>query len=118
MHPRFRLPVAALAILVAFSWAPLRAEYVTATGSLVKKDKFHSENLWGQGLVLPREGRIVRVMYGTYGFAIKDASGRRIADFLEPQQAVGMSLAPGSYVIEPYVCAKHRHHHVEVTVEY
>jgi len=82
------------------------------------KDAFHSRSQWGRALVLPRDGKITRVMDGTYGFAILDAEGKRIADFLLPEQALGTKLAAGSYRLEPYVCARHRHHFVEVTVDY
>jgi len=95
-----------------------RADEVTGSGTLVMKDKFHSQTEWGSGLTLPRAGRITRVMDGTYGFAIRDARGEVVADFLDPQQAVGLKLAAGSYALDPYVCTRHRHHHVEVTAEY
>lgn len=94
------------------------AERVTGTGTLVMKDKFHSQTAWGSGLSLPRQGRIVRVMDGTYGFTIKTADGKTVADFLFPQQAVGLSLPSGEYLLVPYVCSGHRHHHVEVTADY
>lgn len=94
------------------------AEEVTGTGSVVVNDKFHSKNIWGAQLVLPREGKITRVMDGTYGFDIKTAEGVRVASFLDPQQAIGISLPAGTYVLDPYVCARHRHHHIEVTATY
>lgn len=95
-----------------------QAEEVTGSGSVVMNDKFHSKNEWGAHLVLPREGKITRVMDGTYGFDIKTTQGVRVASFLDPQQAVGVSLPAGAYVLEPYVCARHRHHHIEVTATY
>lgn len=94
------------------------AEVVTGTGSLIKKDAYGTQTEWGRGLNLPRQGRITRVMDGTYGFTVRDKSGVSVADFLDPQMAVGTELPAGQYVLEPYVCARHRHHHVEVTVEY
>ena len=97
---------------------PALAETVTATGSLIKKDAYGTEEAWGRTLKLPEGGKVVRVMDGTYGFSILDADGEAIADFLLPQEAVGLELAPGEYTLSPYVCARHRHHHVEVTVEY
>jgi hypothetical protein len=95
-----------------------QAETVSGTGALVMKDKFHSRAEWGRTLVLPRDGKITRVVDGTYGFAIFDADGKRVADFLLPEQAVGMRLAAGTYRLEPYVCSRHRHHFVEVTAAY
>ncbi len=94
------------------------ADTVTGTGSMVKKDAYGTENLWGRALVVPRDGTVVRVMYGTYGFSIRDAEGRTVGDFLVADMAVGTRLAAGEYRVVPYVCEKHRHHHVEVTVAY
>jgi hypothetical protein len=94
------------------------ADVVTGTGSMIKKDAYGTESSWGRALIVPRDGTVVRVMYGTYGFTIRDAEGRAVGDFLAPEMAVGMRLTAGEYRIEPYVCAKHRHHHVEVTVAY
>jgi len=106
-------------LLLCFGTAGIAsAEVITGTGTLIKKDAYGTQTEWGSGLNLPRAGRIARVMDGTYGFTLRDKSGARVADFLDPQMAVGTSLAAGQYVIEPYVCARHRHHHVEVTVEY
>lgn len=95
-----------------------QAAEVTGTGTLVMKDKYHTQTEWGAGLSLPRDGKITRVMDGTYGFAIRNAKGVEVANFLDPQQAVGLKLAAGDYVLDPYVCSRHRHHHVEVTAEY
>lgn len=95
-----------------------RADEITGSGTLVMKDHFHTQTEWGTGLTLPRPGKITRVMDGTYGFAIKNAKGEEVANFLDPQQAVGMKLAAGTYELDPYVCTRHRHHHVEVTAEY
>lgn len=108
-------------VLLAGTWlmaTSVQAERVTGTGTLVMKDKFHSQTAWGSGLDLPRDGRVVRVMDGTYGFTVKTAAGKDVADFLFPQQAVGLSLPAGQYLLVPYVCSGHRHHHVEVTAEY
>ena len=119
---RFRVrlvPTAALAAIMAFVLAaPAGAETLTATGSLIMKDKYGTSEAWGRTLKLPEGGKVVRVMDGTYGFSILDAKGDAVADFLLPQEAVGLELAPGEYTLSPYVCARHRHHHVEVTVEY
>lgn len=109
----------ALSLLLSLAMTGLAsAEVVTGTGTLIKKDAYGTQTEWGSGLNLPRPGRITRVMDGTYGFTVRDKSGASVADFLDPQMAVGTSLAPGQYVLEPYVCTRHRHHHVEVTVEY
>ncbi|MEX0840580.1 MAG: hypothetical protein WD034_13695 [Parvibaculum sp.] len=94
------------------------ADVATGTGSMIKKDAYGTESSWGRALIVPRDGTVVRVMYGTYGFTIRDAEGRAVGDFLAPEMAVGTRLTAGEYRIEPYVCAKHRHHHVEVTVAY
>ena len=113
---RFFIPaIAAIGILAV---QPAAAATVTATGSLVMKDKYNSQSHWGRHLVLPSDGKVVRVMYGTYGFSILDMDGNTVGDFLVPEMAVGTTLATGEYRIVPYVCAKHRHHHVEVTVDY
>lgn len=113
------VPTSAFAVAMAAMFcAPASAETVTATGSLIKKDAYGTEEAWGRTLKLPEGGKVVRVMDGTYGFSILNADGEAIADFLLPQQAVGLELAPGEYTLSPYVCARHRHHHVEVTVEY
>jgi hypothetical protein len=108
------LTVAATGI---FATAALAGE-VTGSGSVVMNDKFHTKNEWGANLVLPRDGKITRVMDGTYGFDIRTADGVQVASFIDPQQAVGMSLPAGTYVIDPYVCTRHRHHHIEVTASY
>ncbi|HUD51311.1 hypothetical protein [Parvibaculum sp.] len=116
---RIAIKTAGAAILATCLFAGAAwADEVTGSGTLVMKDKFNSQTEWGSGLTLPRAGRITRVMDGTYGFAIRDAKGEVVADFLDPQQAVGMKLAAGNYVLDPYVCTRHRHHHVEVTAEY
>lgn len=105
-------------VLSATFVLPAFAETVTATGSLIKKDAYGTETEWGRTLKLPERGKVVRVMDGTYGFSILDADGETVADFLLPQDAVGLELAPGEYTLYPYVCERHRHHHVELTVEY
>ncbi|HEX7777077.1 MAG TPA: hypothetical protein VF449_11190 [Parvibaculum sp.] len=107
----------ALAVL-GLATLPLRAEEVTGSGTLVMNDHFHTQTEWGESLVLPKPGKIVRVMDGTYGFDLKTAQGVKIASFLDPQQAVGMSLPAGTYILDPYVCKRHRHHHIEVTAAY
>jgi len=113
------IPTTVLAAVVAAVLAvPVGAETVTATGSLIMKDKYGTSEGWGRTLKLPAGGKVVRVMDGTYGFSILDAKGDAVADFLLPQEAVGLELAPGEYTLSPYVCARHRHHHVEVTVDY
>lgn len=97
---------------------PASAATVTGTGSLVMKDNYNSQTNWGRPLVLPADGKVVRVMYGSYGFSIVDKHGNTVGDFLLPEMAMGAEIPAGEYRIVPYVCAKHRHHHVEVTVEY
>ena len=96
----------------------VRATEVNASGTIVMHDAYHTKSEWGTELVLPREGRITRVMDGTYGFDIKTATGMQVASFLDPQDAVGMSLPAGKYLIEPYVCKQHRHHHIEIQASY
>ena len=110
--------IAAIALAGVAVAVPASAETVTATGSLIMKDKYGTQTQWGRTLKLPEGGKVTRVMDGTYGFSIVDAQGETVGDFLLPQQAVGPELAPGEYSLLPYVCAQHRHHHVEVTVEY
>lgn len=111
-----------IALIVAIAGVgfalPAAAETVTATGSLIKKDAYGTQTEWGRNLVLPRAGKVVRVMDGTYGFSLVNAEGDTVADFLLPQEAVGTELAPGEYELVPYVCSRHRHHHIEMTVEY
>lgn len=94
------------------------AAEIDASGTIVMRDAYHAKTEWGTKLVLPREGKITRVMDGTYGFDIKTEAGKQIASFLDPQQAVGMSLPAGTYILDPYVCKRHRHHHIEVTASY
>lgn len=100
--------------------APLSAgaNYADASGTVVANDRFNSRKEWGAPLELSRAGEIVRVMDGTYGFRIKDMSGAVIAEFLDPQEAVGTVLGAGTYRLEPFLCEKHRHHHVKVSVKY
>lgn len=94
------------------------AAEVNASGTVVMRDAYHTKDEWGTKLVLPSEGKITRVMDGTYGFDIKTEEGVQVASFLDPQAAVGMSLPAGTYMIDPYVCKQHRHHHIEVTATY
>ncbi len=94
------------------------AAEVDASSTVVMHDAYHTKDEWGTKLVLPSEGKITRVMDGTYGFDIKTEDGGQVASFLDPQAAVGMSLPAGTYVIAPYVCKQHRHHHIEVTATY
>lgn len=115
---RFKIRIAAVALTFGIFVTVAQAAEVTGTGSVVMNDKFHTKDEWGARLVLPREGKITRVMDGTYGFDIKTADGVRVASFIDPQQAVGMSLPAGTYVVDPYVCTRHRHHHIEVTASY
>lgn len=110
--------LAAAAVIFGLAAASAQAEEVTGSGTLVINDHFHTQNKWGANLVLPRAGKIIRVMDGTYGFDLKTADGVKVASFLDPQQAVGMSLPAGTYVLDPYVCSRHRHHHIEVTAAY
>lgn len=99
--------------------APLaHAERVTATGTRVENDTFGTANIWGRSLDLPEAGKIVRVMGGTYGFQLVNKDGDVVGDFLFPDDAVGFELPAGSYALRPLICRIHRHHHVEVTVEY
>lgn len=113
---QFMFSIAAIGMFGAVM--PASAATVTGTGSLIMKDSYGSQTQWGRALVLPADGKVVRVMYGTYGFSIIDRSGNTVGDFLLPEMAMGAEIPAGEYQIVPYVCAKHRHHHVEVTVEY
>lgn len=112
------LSLVAAALGIALLSYAAHAETVTATGSLIMKDAYGTQTKWGRSLVLPENGKVVRVMYGSYGFSILDMEGNTVGDYLMPEHAVGQELVAGEYSIVPYVCAKHRHHHVEVTVEY
>ncbi|MGV8995854.1 MAG: hypothetical protein ACOH12_02780 [Parvibaculaceae bacterium] len=105
-------------LMVVSVSAPVFATEIVASSSVVMKDAYNSKEEWGNNLVLPKEGKITRVMDGTYGFDIKTLDGVKVASFLDPQQAVGMSLPAGTYVIDPYVCKRHRHHHIEVSATY
>jgi hypothetical protein len=113
---RFMFSIAVIGLIAGV--LPVSAATVTGTGSRVMKDNYNSQTNWGRPLVLPSDGKVVRVMYGTYGFSIIDRNGNSVGDFLLPEMAMGAELPAGEYQIVPYVCAKHRHHHVEVTVEY
>jgi hypothetical protein len=115
---RLVLLLSASLAMLGLAALPVRADEVTGTGTLVMNDHFHTETKWGESLVLPKAGKIVRVMDGTYGFDLENAQGVKIASFLDPQQAVGMSLPAGTYILDPYVCKQHRHHHIEVTAAY
>ncbi|MBD3667143.1 MAG: hypothetical protein RLO08_12650 [Parvibaculaceae bacterium] len=90
----------------------------TGTGTRIENDIVGTTKLWGRSLSVPRSGKIVRVMGGTYGFQILDGNEQIVGDFLFPQEAVGFELPAGEYQVKPSVCRIHRHHHVEVTVEY
>ena len=110
-----------LALMISLVFVPptvARAAEVSASGTVVMRDTYHTKSEWGTRLVLPRDGKITRVMDGTYGFDIRTAAGKRIASFLDPQQAAGISLPAGTYILDPYVCKQHRHHHIEVTASY
>jgi hypothetical protein len=109
---------AALMLAMLFAPAVSRAADVTATNTVIMNDAYHTKKEWGDKLVLPREGKITRVMDGTYGFDIRTDAGVQVASFLDPQDAVGLTLPAGTYVIEPYVCKLHRHHHIEVKATY
>jgi len=93
---RLVLLLSASLAMLGLAALPVRADEVTGTGTLVMNDHFHTETKWGESLVLPKAGKIVRVM----------------------DQAVGMSLPAGTYILDPYVCKQHRHHHIEVTAAY
>lgn len=105
--------------LVGMSVATVaQAGQITGTGTRIEDDTFKSSKQWGRGLSVPADGQITRVMGGTYGFQIIGANDEIVGDFLFPEQAVGFALAAGEYTVRPLVCRIHRHHHVEVTVEY
>jgi hypothetical protein len=107
-----------LSLSVVFGGAALASETRTGTGTRIENDTFGTTKHWGRSLSVPQNGTIIRVMGGTYGFQILDADEKVVGDFLFPEQAIGFSLAAGEYEIMPLVCRIHRHHHVEVTVEY
>lgn len=102
-----RTYIQAMLVAAATATLPLMAEagMATGTGSMVKKDAYGTENLWGRALVVPRDGTVVRVMYGTYGFSIRDAEGRTIGDFLLPEMAVGTDSLPANIASCP-MCVK------------
>lgn len=118
MNDRLVKLAGAVVLGVSLIGGAAHAQSVTGTGTLVMKDKYHSKTEWGSDLSLPRPGKITRVMDGTYGFSIRNSKGEEVANFLDPQEAVGTKLPAGEYVLDPYVCTRHRHHHVEVTAEY
>lgn len=107
-----------LAALLCVSVAPASADRLTGTATRIENDTFGSSRVWGRPLILPRAGRIVRVMDATYGFQILNDADTVIGDFLLPEQAIGFELPAGRYRIRPLLCRVHRHHHAEVTVEY
>lgn len=107
----------AMTFLIVLPQAAFAAE-ASATGTVIMNDKYHTKKEWGDKLVLPKDGKITRVMDGTYGFDIKTADGVQVASFLDPQDAIGYALPAGSYIIDPYVCKMHRHHHIAVKATY
>ncbi len=107
-----------LSISVVFALPASAVERLTGTGTRIENDTYGTTKHWGRSLMVPRTGTIVRVMGGTYGFQILDKNEKVVGDFLFPEQAIGFSLPAGEYEILPLVCRIHRHHHVEVTVEY
>ncbi len=109
--------VAALVLETQVGMSALAGQ-VTGTGTRIENDVFQSSKQWGRGLSVPQSGQITRVMGGTYGFQIVGLNDEIVGDFLFPEQAVGFALPAGDYTIRPLVCRIHRHHHVEVTVEY
>ncbi|MBG52925.1 MAG: hypothetical protein CML99_11005 [Rhodobiaceae bacterium] len=109
--------VAALVLETQVGMSALAGQ-VTGTGTRIENDVFQSSKQWGRGLSVPQSGQITRVMGGTYGFQIVGPNDEIVGDFLFPEQAVGFALPAGDYTIRPLVCRIHRHHHVEVTVEY
>lgn len=115
---KFILTALIASAFVAWSAPGVAADRLTATGTRVQQDTYGSHRSWGRPLSLARDGKIVRVMDGTYGFQILDPNGRIVGDFLFPEDAIGFELAAGEYEVLPAVCRIHRHHHVEVTVEY
>lgn len=113
--------VASLGLAVAVLFCSsnyANAADVSATSTIIMNDTFHTKKEWGDKLVLPKDGTITRVMDGTYGFDIKTVDGVKVASFLDPQDAIGYALPAGAYVIDPYVCKLHRHHHISVKATY
>lgn len=106
------------AFFVSLAAPVMAAETLTGTGTRIENDIIGTTKHWGRSLSVPSAGKVVRVMGGTYGFQILDENESVVGDFLFPEQAIGFSLAAGEYKIMPLVCRIHRHHHVEVTVEY
>ena len=115
---RISLVPLVLSVFVVFATPASAVERLTGTGTRIENDTYGTTKFWGRSLSVPRAGTIIRVMGGTYGFQILDANEKIVGDFLFPEQAIGFSLAAGEYKIMPLVCRIHRHHHVEVTVEY
>ncbi|MEQ9520837.1 MAG: hypothetical protein RLN89_15515 [Parvibaculum sp.] len=112
------LAIVTALVLEGLLATPSFAGQVTGTGTRIEDDLFKSSKQWGRGLSVPESGHITRVMGGTYGFQIVGANDEIVGDFLFPEQAVGFAINAGNYTIRPLVCRIHRHHHVEVTVEY
>ena len=114
--------ISVLTLLAALVAGPAvtsaNAEQLTGTGTRIENDIVGTTKHWGRTLSVPAAGKIVRVMGGTYGFQIVDENETVVGDFLFPEQAIGVSIPAGEYQILPLVCRIHRHHHVEVTVEY
>lgn len=115
---RLSLVSMVLSVSVVFTTPAVSVERLTGTGTRIENDTYGTTKFWGRSLSVPRTGTIVRVMGGTYGFQILDENDKVVGDFLFPEQAIGFSLAAGEYAVLPLVCRIHRHHHVEVTVEY
>jgi hypothetical protein len=115
-----RISVLAIVSSVVFGLMTpvLAGETLTGTGTRIENDIIGTTKHWGRTLSVPSAGKVIRVMGGTYGFQILDENENIVGDFLFPEQAVGFSIPAGEYQVVPLVCRIHRHHHVEVTVEY
>jgi hypothetical protein len=115
---RFGAFSSAVLLVTMISTPVFAVERVTGTGTRIENQTFGTTKHWGRTLTVQQEGKIVRVMGGTYGFQILDENENVVGDFLFPDDAVGFELQAGDYEIMPLVCRTHLHHHVEVTVEY
>lgn len=106
------------ALLLGGTFPVIAGQTQTGTGTRIENDIIGTSKHWGRTLSVPEDGKVIRVMGGTYGFQIVDEDQSVVGDFLFPEQAIGFSIPAGEYQIVPLVCRIHRHHHVEVTVEY
>jgi hypothetical protein len=64
------------------------------------------------------QGTVFAVIGGDYGFTLYDASGAEVAEYEDSQEAVGVTLAPGSYRVIPSIDDDlHHHQFIEILVK-